>query len=186
MHCDNGCVRTSAKRHVVFRWVLNLTCVGLCAYWIAGFWLFARVSDNLNFTLWFWRGRIELWLFDSGTAPSITVHCWAVPEPAELHGLSARLWRRVWLDIAQVPERDVIDTLGGWPQFYRPDNEFLCVSVPVWLLLAVATVGLVRTRMLRRKANARCVCGYDLTGNVSGRCPECGTLTRCSDAPVAG
>ena len=34
-----------------------------------------------------------------------------------------------------------------------------------------------RRRRQRRKAANRCVdCGYDLTGNVSGRCPECGQV----------
>jgi len=49
-------------------------------------------------------------------------------------------------------------------------------------IAALATLWLVRnrvTRNLRRELNERdlptCLaCGYDLTGNVSGTCPECG------------
>lgn len=33
-----------------------------------------------------------------------------------------------------------------------------------------------RTRALRRRRNQCETCAYDLTGNVSGRCPECGTV----------
>jgi hypothetical protein len=44
---------------------------------------------------------------------------------------------------------------------------FVLMSVAVWLLLP---------RVRPRFAAGHCqTCGYDLTGNVSGRCPECGT-----------
>lgn len=64
--------------------------------------------------------------------------------------------------------------------------RFETVAVPSRLLLAmlsplpVAWIGtmLVRFRTYRRKRfrdpNCRC-CGYNLTGNTSGLCPECGT-----------
>jgi len=175
----------TTKLRAFFRLVVCLIVAGLCAYWILGFWLFARVSDNLNFTLWLWRGRIELWLFDSSTAPSITVHCWAAPEQADLQGMHVRLWKGTWLDIAQVPERDVIDAIGGWPQLYRPEDEFFCISVPVWLILALLAVVLVGARFLRRTPKTHCECGYDLTGNASGRCPECGALLKHSAPPSA-
>ena len=47
-------------------------------------------------------------------------------------------------------------------------------------IAAVATVAGINTFQRRRVAARRsaglCVrCGYDLTGNVSGVCPECGT-----------
>lgn len=52
---------------------------------------------------------------------------------------------------------------------------------PAWLILLIA---LVPTALLwwldrRRPSLGHCQkCGYDLTGNVSGRCPECGTPTK--------
>lgn len=49
----------------------------------------------------------------------------------------------------------------------------------VWLLLTLR-----RHRTARRRRLGRCLaCGYDLTGNVSGVCPECGSLTRDSAKP---
>ena len=43
---------------------------------------------------------------------------------------------------------------------------------PVWLAFAAGTIALFR----RDKPTPRghCRCGYDLTGNTSGTCPECG------------
>jgi hypothetical protein len=53
---------------------------------------------------------------------------------------------------------------------------------PLWLPLAVfgvptAVLWWHAWREHRRIPPAHCQhCGYDLTGNVSGRCPECGTV----------
>ena len=58
----------------------------------------------------------------------------------------------------------------------------------VFVLVVVATLAMLwvlygpyEAHLLRRerKAKGLCVaCGYDLTGNVSGVCPECGTKSR--------
>ncbi len=47
--------------------------------------------------------------------------------------------------------------------------------VPIWfpfLLAAIPTV--ILWRRDRKLPPNHCPCGYNLTGNVSGRCPECG------------
>ena len=48
--------------------------------------------------------------------------------------------------------------------------------LPFWPLVSVAIgVLAVAVRQLRHRAPGMCTeCGYDLQGNVSGRCPECG------------
>jgi hypothetical protein len=59
----------------------------------------------------------------------------------------------------------------------------IAVFLVVWGPIAVASFrrGLPAWRELRRRAreaSGRCVhCGYDLTGNTSGVCPECGSGT---------
>ena len=73
-------------------------------------------------------------------------------------------------------------TFGWFPQrVWLPGATF--VVVPLWmpiLLLVVITCAIYLGGDARRRTRwPRCVrCGYDLTGNVSGRCPECGTATR--------
>jgi hypothetical protein len=73
---------------------------------------------------------------------------------------------------------------AGWVAFGHPshvvwswDSLFFC-GVPPWVpLLAVAVpTGVLWWRdRSRRVPPGHCEnCGYDLTGNVSGRCPECG------------
>jgi hypothetical protein len=51
-----------------------------------------------------------------------------------------------------------------------------CTWFPLWyLLLPLAIPTAYLWYRDRRKPPGRCEkCGYDLTGNVSGRCPECG------------
>jgi hypothetical protein len=55
---------------------------------------------------------------------------------------------------------------------------FLSIALPFWLPAAI--IGLATAFLLyrdRRRIRPGCCrsCGYDLTGNVSGICPECGT-----------
>jgi len=49
-------------------------------------------------------------------------------------------------------------------------------------LAAVAVVAWIADRRPPRPGG-RCACGYDLRGNVSGRCPECGALVRPVEGP---
>lgn len=60
---------------------------------------------------------------------------------------------------------------AAWAGAFARDTGIL----PLWLLLclAVAATGFLWWR--NRAPVGHCgKCGYDLTGNVSGRCPECG------------
>ncbi|QDV91085.1 hypothetical protein RAS2_21750 [Phycisphaerae bacterium RAS2] len=53
------------------------------------------------------------------------------------------------------------------------------IDLPLWLpaALLLATGLALRHRDQVRDRHGHCrVCGYNLAGNVSGRCPECGTL----------
>ena len=63
-----------------------------------------------------------------------------------------------------------------WPQRFR--GRVTLITVPLWLpfvAVAIATA-ILFYRDRRKNAPGFCgQCGYDLTGNTSGRCPECGT-----------
>ncbi len=66
--------------------------------------------------------------------------------------------------------------VGWWPRL-RPFGAGRLVSVPLWMPAVI--VGLLTAyswwRDRRRIPAGHCrQCGYDLTGNVSGRCSECG------------
>jgi hypothetical protein len=68
----------------------------------------------------------------------------------------------------------------------RQETNITVIELPLWLAIAGGAFLLatsLRAYTRRGKASVGiCVeCGYDLTGNVSGRCPECGReARRCS------
>jgi len=55
-----------------------------------------------------------------------------------------------------------------------------CIIIPLWIPLAMclaATPVLWFVDRRRRRPGYCAKCGYDLTKNLSGRCPECGSAT---------
>ncbi len=70
-----------------------------------------------------------------------------------------------------------------WPRFTRPvgpypRNPAWSLVLPYWSLFApvfvLATIGWLTTPRRRFRTGTCASCGYNLTGNVSGTCPECG------------
>ncbi len=68
-----------------------------------------------------------------------------------------------WLDYGLLPEWG---TMGG---------RGFQVIIPLWMpLVVIAAATFIAWRRDRKLPPGHCRCGYNLTGNVSGRCPECG------------
>ena len=77
----------------------------------------------------------------------------------------------------------------AWPQVrgpgyinYGPDTALAWpwyVALPLWLPTAVLVIAAALAWLWpqRRKPGTCATCGYNLTGNITGRCPECGTAT---------
>lgn len=68
---------------------------------------------------------------------------------------------------------------------WRPKVEFVpnagfALTFPLWIPPFVCTIFVVlATLRIRKEMGGHCRrCRYCLTGNVSGRCPECGSLIR--------
>jgi len=79
-------------------------------------------------------------------------------------------------ELAQIA-RDYSDTYSEVCQLrWRPEAAAGIVIIPMAIPLGVlVTVGVCCWWYGRRKPAGVCRgCGYDVTGNVSGRCPECG------------
>jgi hypothetical protein len=63
----------------------------------------------------------------------------------------------------------------------KQDFNYIMVAVPLWIAILLTSVlpAIVFLRLRRqsyRRVRGQCLtCGYNLTGNVSGTCPECGT-----------
>lgn len=68
-----------------------------------------------------------------------------------------------------------------WIPLFLTDNALrgeIFITMGALLLWRKWTSLLVRIR--RKRPSSLCTCGYDLTGNVSGICPECGSPVRSS------
>lgn len=91
-------------------------------------------------------------------------------------------------------------TLGGYGFTFSRVPEALVhrgnwagwsVTTPFWPWIVIASVlplvnGFLRLRKHQRQRHGRCThCTYDLTGNVSGVCPECGATVETSTSIVA-
>jgi hypothetical protein len=67
----------------------------------------------------------------------------------------------------------------SWDQRWYPMSGFGAWLIPASLLVVIRGFSLVSQRVFRdgqvpQPPAARLRCGYNLTGNVSGVCPECG------------
>lgn len=102
--------------------------------------------------------------------PSVGFHAWMWPTGPAWAAAANR----------NDPDATALNRIG----LTLPGIDCYAVEVPLWSLLLFfgAATWLLRSK---RIAPGHCTrCGYDLTGNVSGRCPECGSAV--SGSPVNG
>ena len=138
-----------------------LLCAGTVALWV----------EDINSDLW--RGHAttlgELNSFGSSWAYAHTISKSAAPVKLTLWGFS--------YSVAPIDDKDYGSR--GWTS---PPVGMECeISGPYWaatLLTAILPVTWV-VSLVRRKRTGLCSnCAYNLTGNASGICPECGTPIR--------
>lgn len=80
-----------------------------------------------------------------------------------------------WLGLSKLKYADLRSAAG-----VQPWGPMMYAIIPMWLVLLVSTIVLLLVfltwRWRTRSLPGHClVCNYDLTGNLSGKCPECGT-----------
>lgn len=81
-------------------------------------------------------------------------------------------------DVGDEPTLAGCVPMWGSPWYPTWDSRrYLAVPLAPLLWLLVPATVLLFLKDRRRAAPGFCRCGYDLTGNISGRCPECGNTT---------
>ena len=90
----------------------------------------------------------------------------------------------LWVGGFRVTRARLFQPLFSLPHFNRTGSSHWYLELPLYLPLLVFAALLAALcvyprlpfirRRWRRKQGLCLNCGYDLTGNVSGRCPECG------------
>lgn len=97
-------------------------------------------------------------------------------EILSLRGLNVQ---DMQVNIQWAPTWCPLHALLQMPVFRNAADEFRLV-LPHWMTFGIPTLVLsgwwfARWIRGRKRKIGYCCCGYDLTGNVSGRCPECGS-----------
>jgi hypothetical protein len=168
-----------------------LLCVAVCVVWVRSYGVWDMVE-------WFWptgevtesgwsrRRGIEMtsahgWVCLSYVRDSESKYVPDVLEHSIATSVNGDDFEALqWFD-GSIARRVVPGLWGAHEPLYTQ-----VVIQDGWLFVATAVLPaawLLRSRSRRRRlAAGRCVsCGYNLTGNVSGVCPECG---KCSNATV--
>lgn len=150
------------------KWAGMCLLVVVVCVWVASGWYHASIcvrSKTFNVMVFVGTGNAKVWLYMRHG-----------PELAQVMNprLDLRVGRRrARLSWADFWPRVRVNPLANLVQRNPP----LSVMIPFWLIalmLAIPTV--ILWRLDRRVPPGRCrMCRYDLTGNVSGVCPECGT-----------
>jgi hypothetical protein len=143
-----------------------------------------RIGYEIECTVPLRKQRALRWIVQGRAV--LLAYCWPLPAGSSV---PSRSWRFGRMQLLRGPAPHVrgpkpppgIPPGAGFPD---PTVEWGCVAVqtPLWLLLAISSsypiLAFIRgpLRRWRRRRRGLCVnCAYNLTGNVSGICPECGT-----------
>ena len=72
------------------------------------------------------------------------------------------------------PKGRLLPILPSFSRLQRPKRAI--IRLPIWIALGMVLMAtFLRWRQEALKQVGHCKCGYNLKGNVTGRCPECGT-----------
>ncbi len=148
--------RAPSRRRRRLKWVgLVACCLILVLFGVSLVLYVGYDRDRICFRLWPGCAMLRFWGDESWRPSSV--------------GWSADTYMPyVW--------RYTVDNYAYWPHVFRDPPPFAGARVPLWvpfLLAAIPTVWLWRRD--RRPPKGGCqACGYNLTGNTSGVCPECG------------
>ena len=126
------------------------------------------------------------WAASAFVRLTILTNVWAVEvgdggiSIMSIDWLPSRWWG--WRVMTVRPSQGLAFHLGlRWPSFEpRSSSLWAFTHIPIWLLFVMtyAMTGVVTWPLRWHPGRGTCRrCGYNLTGNTSGRCPECGTKT---------
>lgn len=118
---------------------------------------------------------------------------YVAPWKGEYFVMDGVIWaspagRRGYFDVASYVNHHSSTLLNLWPvetPYYRHVGEPVAFLVPLWIPAAVLFAAALTLFFRKIQDNICKHCRYDLTGNTSGVCPECGTAVK-TPAKVEG
>ena len=160
------------------RWMVNaltalslLLCVATCVLWVRSYWVgesWTSVAQNSVSSVGSAGGFVHLGYFVMVPRPNVHYTFSPPPQP----GYHAKRYS----PSVKTPTQWQFLGFGG-THVQSTDMTLTYLRFPDWAIVAIAAIGPLVWIIPRRKIPpGRCrSCHYDLTGNVSGVCPECGT-----------
>ena len=143
------------------KWVGTGTCGLTAAAWLLSLGFeYGWVSPDQHTLVSFYSGRVNVLRLDR----SVDLPLGSIRSGVTFSGWSSYLERERFGFVVPSAQPAFGPIAGIW-------------VVPVWIaLLALLVPTTIAWIKCRRYPPGHCQrCGYDLTGNVSGTCPECGT-----------
>ena len=160
------------------KWVCTVACAATALILVASIWCCAGFQYN-RFGCGFFAGEGYAWWWEYSDwdGDKESYREFDILEPTLRLSLPSLRREDDWW---HGPTRETCPPLSGRRWVW-------VLSVPLWLVLVVLALPTAflwwRDRRCIREGFCR-KCGYDLTGNVSGRCPECGTEINSSPPQV--
>ena len=146
----------------IAKWVGMICCILILAAWFSTIPLFGKPRLSV-----IWHNEHSLYSLGFG---GVTRACFPASTPPFPRGLTCR-----WL--TETPPASRGWGGHGFRWIYRSSSFIKSLDIPLWIFLlpvGVATLMLWgRDRKHHKPGHCR-KCGYNLTGNESGLCPECG------------
>ncbi len=146
----------------VAKWVGVVFCLGIVLIAVASVWIRALIGFRYGYVSAYFGNVGVVWVAAENEKRDVFV------TGLELRKNTPRGFRLS------------LPTVRRWPVSTTWGTQHRWIAVlPLWLLLLViATPTAFLWWRDRRPLPGHCPCGYDMTGNVSGTCPECGVEVR--------
>ncbi len=166
-----------------------------------------KITEHNWLVSYTYDGRMRIFWFDSQTHPFKIAHrwgtprihilpidaAWPIPRRPNRNIMAAYIpqpqWQ-TWVNIGGYNE--VSDFAFTWNTVFRTGVPGFTISrhsyvrFPLWIPALLLIITPIRSAIKgpiiqrRRKKRGECIhCGYNLTGNTTGVCPECGNEFRC-------
>ncbi|MFH1419849.1 MAG: hypothetical protein ABII12_16365 [Planctomycetota bacterium] len=170
MSCYNAAMPRRRPIRRILKWAGLALCTGLAALWVASWPVKLSWYDKTG-THGFWMNGGGIAVIDGNVPMRFVPRRWHV----RWYWFQGR-WR--WWPMARTytPPVPALGAPAVQSYYWLP-------LWPVFVIIAIPTAFLC-WRDRRRIPPGHCEkCGYDLTGNESGKCPECGTAAPPTEGP---
>ncbi len=159
---DRMRIRRPSRLRRIAKWIGLGACVAILCLWAISFWFIIYYDELSQFPPSLWHGRVRF---------LTPIRGWGSFSMKPLSHFASVIGPRTWWDKIDLK----------WPGTWAIGPGMGRIwNIPLWMpFAAVAIPTAILWRRDRRPLKGHCLhCGYNLTGNESGVCPECATPVR--------